>query len=261
MKNYFKKIQWFLSSQLGLDLRTFAKSFRGIPYFISGYIRFRKKYNGRLSLKPCLHDRFESGGSMNSEYFWQDLVVAQSIFDNAPKRHVDIGSRIDGFVAHLATFRKIEVFDIRPIKITIPNINFKQANIMDSLSLSGYGSEYCDSLSCLHAIEHFGLGRYGDPIDPEGYKTGLKNMLKLLSKNGIFYLSTPIGVERVEFDANYIFDPRTIIKTVEENDLKIVSLRVIRDDKLIEEIEITQENLRTLSMENYNLGIFTFKKL
>ncbi|MBV5330073.1 MAG: DUF268 domain-containing protein, partial [Chlorobium sp.] len=48
---------------------------------------------------------------------------------------------------------------------------------------------YCDSLSCLHALEHFGLGRYGDPIDPHGYADGLRNMVKILRQGGLFYLS------------------------------------------------------------------------
>jgi hypothetical protein len=42
--------------------------------------------------------------------------------------------------------------------------------------LTPYGSTpdgYCDSLSCLHALEHFGLGRYGDPIDPRGHEKGI----------------------------------------------------------------------------------------
>lgn len=261
MKKYFAKLHWFLSSQIGLDLRTFVRSFAGAPYFILGYIKFRRSYKGRITLKPCLHDRFESGGSTNSEYFWQDLLVAQLIFTAGPKRHVDIGSRIDGFIAHLATFRHVEVFDIRPIVTTIPNVSFKQANIMDPASLGSYGSKYCDSLSCLHAIEHFGLGRYGDPIDPNGYKIGLKNMLSLLEKDGEFYLSTPIGKQRVEFDSNYIFDPRNIINIVEENGLKILSLVVMYPDMEIKEVILNKESLNNLAEMEYTLGIFRFKRV
>jgi len=36
--------------------------------------------------------------------------------------------------------------------------------------------EYCDSLSCLNNLQHFGLGRYGDPIDPSGFERVLSNM-------------------------------------------------------------------------------------
>jgi len=81
---------------------------------------------------PCLHDRYEEGGTTKSEYFGQDLLVARWICDAKPQRHVDIGSHIDGFVAHVASFRKIEVFDVRPINTQIPGVVFKQADLMRS---------------------------------------------------------------------------------------------------------------------------------
>jgi len=66
-----------------------------------------------------LDDRFDQSGTASGHYFHQDLLVASRIFINNPEKHVDIGSRIDGFVAHVASFREIEVFDIRSLeKIT-----------------------------------------------------------------------------------------------------------------------------------------------
>ena len=37
-------------------------------------------------------------------YFHQDFVVARKIFERNPRLHIDVGSRVDGFVAHVATF-------------------------------------------------------------------------------------------------------------------------------------------------------------
>ena len=64
-------------------------------------------------MSPCLTDRFEESGAARGHYFHQDLLVAQRIFDSAPARHVDMGSRIDGFVAHVASFREPEQRDLR----------------------------------------------------------------------------------------------------------------------------------------------------
>ena len=80
-------------------------------------------------MHPCLFDKHEAGGIASGHYFFQDLIVAQKIFLRNPVKHVDIGSRIDGFVAHVATFREIEVFDIRPIQSIINNIKFKKADL------------------------------------------------------------------------------------------------------------------------------------
>lgn len=165
------KLHWLLSSQFGLDPQRF------LPVFLRDWAAFRKNYPGKMKLMPCLHDRYEEGGAAKSEYFWLDLLVARAIHAAKPVRHVDIGSRVDGFVAHVASFRDCEVFDVRPISIAVPGVVFRQADLMNPASLQiTAGKGYCDSFLCLHAIEHFGLGRYGDPINPLGYQRGITNM-------------------------------------------------------------------------------------
>src|SRR5450830_751417 len=159
MKKTLIRLHFILSEQFGIDPLRLIRSLRGIPHFIRDWRQFRQSYKGKIVFKPCLRDRFEEGGTTKSEYFWQDLLTARKIFHAQPAKHVDVGSRLDGFVAHVASFRDIEVFDIRPITSTIPGVIFKQADMMSKDSVADYVKEndgYCDSLSCLHAIEHFG---------------------------------------------------------------------------------------------------------
>ena len=80
---------------------------------------------------PCLKDRYEDSGSARGHYFHQDLLVARRVFARNPERHMDVGSRVDGFVAHVAAFREIEVFDIRPMSVTVPGIRFRQMDLMN----------------------------------------------------------------------------------------------------------------------------------
>jgi hypothetical protein len=223
------KINWIATNQFGINLRLFFLSLFRIPIFLKDFIRFKSNFSQKIRIMPCLHDRFEESGATGSEYFWQDLIVARWIFESNPERHVDVGSRMDGFVAHVASFRNIEVFDVRPNSVKIPRVEFKQIDMMDLRSVKALIEEnYCDSLSCLHTIEHFGLGRYGDPIDPLGYKKGIENMSLLLKKSGTFYLSTPIGRERVEFNANWVFNPLVIKKVCEEFGLKLIKLIILK---------------------------------
>ena len=220
------------------------------------FFRFRSSYTGRLELMPCLNDWYEEGGTTKSEYFWQDLLVARKVFEANPEKHVDIGSRVDGFVAYVASFREIEVFDIRPIT-QIPGVTFKQADLMKPVEgMTGY----CDSLSCLHALEHFGLGRYGDPINPKGFECGLVNMAGLLRKDGVFYLSVPIGIDRVEFNAHRIFDPRVIVNLAERNSLQLSALTVIWPGGRVEPMALDEVCLAELANQRYALGIFQFVK-
>ncbi len=263
MKASLIKLHWFLESQLGMDPRRLLRSLRGLPLYLRDWRKFRQGYEGKLSLVPCLHDRFEEGGSARSEYFWQDLLVARWLHASNPTKHVDVGSRVDGFVAHVASFREIEVFDVRPITSLVPGIQFRQANLMNPESIRAFAGTrgYCDSLSCLHALEHFGLGRYGDPIDPYGYEKGIANLAQLLQTGGVFYLSTPIGQERVEFNANRVFDPRQIVRCAETNALKLEALTVISAENGPQESAIDDATLALLAQHPYRLGIFTFTKI
>jgi hypothetical protein len=71
---------------------------------MSDFIRFRMIYCGKMKIVPCLHDWNEEGATKN-EYFWQDLLVERMICDAKLGRHVDINSRVDGFVTHVAAYR------------------------------------------------------------------------------------------------------------------------------------------------------------
>lgn len=162
---------------------------------------------------PCLADRYLPSGTTRGHYFRQDLFVARRIFESNPEVHVDVGSRVDGFVAHVACFREIQVFDIRFSTDTIPKIRFVQQDIVN-LAPSMHG--ITDSLSCLHALEHFGLGRYGEPLMADGYVHGFRSLANLLEPGGILYLSVPIGQQRIEFNGHRVFGVKTILDKVAE---------------------------------------------
>lgn len=257
IRNVLVRLNWIISAQFGIDLRKTFRAFSGFPRYVRDLFRFCRSYRGRLELLPCLHDWTEESGATKNEYFWQDLLVARKIFKANPIKHVDVGSRIDGFVAHVASFREVEVFDVRPITVQIPNVIFKQVDFMNPLE----GMEgYCDSISCLHALEHFGLGRYGDSVNPKGFELGLKNMVHLLKENGVFYLSVPIGLERVEFNAHRVFNPRVIIELATQNFLRLSTLILIHQGGRIETFSLEEDKFINLASQRYTLGVFIFVK-
>lgn len=198
----------------GLDPWKGLNFARNLPWYLRDYRELRRQSETSefqfpiTRLFPYLSERGDQSGAALSHYFLQDLHVARRLYDLRPERHVDVGSRIDGFVAHVAAFREIEVFDIRPLDTTIPGVTFRQADLM---KLDASMLAITDSLSCLHAIEHFGLGRYGDPVDFDGFHRGLENMRKLLKPGGRFHFSTPIGPQRIEFNAHRVFSARFLI--------------------------------------------------
>jgi len=158
---------------------------------------------------PILTEKSETSGGLGA-YLLQDLTVARWIREDAPTTHFDVGSRIDGFVANVAAFREIEVIDIRPAPGKIPNVVFHQHDVMGKCPPEWKNS--LPSVSCLHTIEHFGLGRYGDPIDPAGHEKGIARLKEMVAPGGILYLSTPIGTQRIEFNAHRIFAAATLFE-------------------------------------------------
>ncbi len=129
MKSILIKITWILNTQFGFNPLVFLRSIGGLFRYLRDLIYFKRSYSGRITIMPCLHDWYEEGGGQKTN-IWQDLLVARWVFDAEPQRHVDIGSRVDGFVAHVASFREIEVFDVRPITTQVPGVLFKQADLM-----------------------------------------------------------------------------------------------------------------------------------
>lgn len=258
---YLKYIYLLLRSA-GIDPIRFINFLRGIPFYIRDYFFLKRQLTNNDfkfgKMYPILYERFEESGSIKGPYFYQDLYVASRVFLNNPQKHVDIGSRIDGFIAHVATFRAIEVFDIRPQQNKVKNVTFIEANLMD-LPKNLLAS--CDSISSLHAIEHFGLGRYSDPIDANGHIKAIDNVRAILQPNGIFYFSVPIGPQRIEFNAHRVFSLEYLLK-IFENKFSVEHFSYI-DDKtnFFENVILTPDLISKNAGCEWGCGIFELKKL
>lgn len=206
---------------------------------------------------PIFAEESEEGGTMRGHYFHQDLYVARKLFSANPDRHLDIGSRTDGFVAHVAAYREIEVMDIRDIKSKVKNIKFRQADLMQ---LPDDLVSQFDSISSLHVIEHFGLGRYGDPIDYFGHLKAIKNIWTMLKPDGTFYFSTPIGPQRIEFNAHRVFAVQYLLDTLSPM-FNIHSFSYVDDaGDLFEEVELTSDRISDNFGCTYGCGIFVLSK-
>ena len=236
----------FYGRLLGFSPIEFGLAVLGTGKYVRDFMRLRRDLahtESRFairSLYPCLPDHRRSAGSASGHYFHQDLYVAQRIHDSQPERHVDVGSRIDGFVAHVAAFRNIEVLDVRPLDAQVRNVSFQQFDLTGDLPESMRG--YADSLSCLHVLEHIGLGRYGDRIDALGHVKGLRALRGLLAGSGTLYLSVPIGPQRIEFNAHRVFSLRHLLELV--SDFALRRLSCVDDAGLFhEDVVLTEESI------------------
>jgi SAM-dependent methyltransferase len=261
MKKALKIVYRFFLT-LGLNPVQFLNLLKGLPEYINDYkkIKIQKKGNKDFyfgTIYPIVASKHSNSGIMSGHYFHQDLLVAKKIYQNKPLKHIDIGSRIDGFIAHIAVFREIEIFDIRPQKTTINNIVFRQADLM---KLPDNMLNYCDSISSLHAVEHFGLGRYGDPVDYYGHLKVLENIYRILQNRGKFYFSVPIGNQRIEFNAHRVFDLSYLLKLF-ENKYQIDSFSYVNDvGDIFENAVLDEKSIKNNFNCYYGCGIFEMTK-
>jgi len=230
---------------------------RAWPYFLSHWIKYfraNRTTSFRIRVSDLLFtsaDRFAGAGTAKGHYFFQDLWAAQSIFERQVKEHVDVGSRVDGFIAHLLIFCHVVYVDLRPLEAEVENLEFRQGSIVQLPFSDGSVT----SLSCLHVIEHIGLGRYGDPVDPNGHQLAARELARVLATGGKLLLATPVGRERVCFDAHRIFDPQTIVEAMQP--LNLVEFHLIDDQALS---IIKNASFDAARRCEFGCGLFVFTK-
>lgn len=120
--------------------------------------------------------------------------------------------------------------------------------------------DYYDSISSLHAIEHFGLGRYGDPIDYFGHLRAISNIALMLKSGGRFYFSVPIGPQRIEFNAHRVFSIDYLIKILSQY-FEITSFSYVDDrGDFFENVALENDNYKNNFGCKYGCGIFILIK-
>ncbi len=246
------------AAEIGVDLRRAGAALRRIPWFLSTLRAYRDAGGDPQfplewsALRPALGDRDGSAAALDAHYFHQDLWAARKIHAARPASHLDVGSRIDGFVAHLLTFMPVCVVDVRPLDAPVDGLSFIQA---DATDLAPIADASVGSLSSLHAVEHFGLGRYGDPIAPDAWHRGLRSFARVLAPGGRLYLSLPVGRQRLEFNAHRVFTPGTVLDAL--SDLRLVSFSAVGDDGRF----VPDADPADLAAAKYACGMFELAKV
>jgi hypothetical protein len=106
----------------------------------------------------------------------------------------------------------VTVIDIRPLTSTVEGLTFMQA---DATDLAGIQDDSVESLSSLHAVEHFGLGRYGDPVEPDACFRAMQALVRVLQPAAGSISLCPSGssgsssmrtasLRRIQFSARWV---------------------------------------------------------
>jgi len=197
---------------------------------------------------PCLAD-WTPFTPFDPHYFFQGAWLARRLRQRGPELHVDVASSVLTVGTISAQVDTIFV-DYRPIRANLTGMT----PVAGSIVALPFAPNSLQSLSCLHVIEHIGLGRYGDPIDPEGSLKGAWELARVLGSGGLLYLSTPVGRERVEFNAHRVFAPQSVVRMFSE--LELVEFSYVDDAGVYHECRELQEATNS----EYACGLFLFRK-
>ncbi|NJP07932.1 MAG: DUF268 domain-containing protein [Chloroflexaceae bacterium] len=224
MKNWIKrhpstKRLALLALRLARTLQPVAIS--RYPAFLRQWQQFRAAGGAASPLDwyPCLHDQ-TSTTTVDSHYFYQSIWAFERILASNTWLHIDIGSDVR-FVGMLTIITDTAFLDIRPLKVDLRHYLGIGATVLQL----PFADHSIPSLSSLHVIEHIGLGRYGDPIDPHGATQALHEIQRVLSPGGRLYLSLPIGRPRVQFNGQRIFQIDQVCAALPE--LHLIELSIV----------------------------------
>jgi ubiquinone/menaquinone biosynthesis C-methylase UbiE len=140
------------------------------------------------------------------------------------------------------------------VSISLNNLNTGYA---DLLSLQ-FENDSIPSLSCMHVIEHIGLGRYGDTLDPDADLTAMNELQRVLAPEGNLLFVVPIGgVPKIMFNAHRIYSYDQILGFFDT--LELMSFSLIPDyPRTIGFLDVASKS--DADKCEYGCGCFWFRK-
>jgi hypothetical protein len=242
------------------NLRNVVLHFYRYPDFIKDYLKFRRLYSQSndkrfgfnvLDSYPCINDKTVNTG-FDRHYVFHTAWAARKVRQISPTVHHDISSSVY-FNAIVSAFVPINFYDYRPAVMNLSGLSSKPGD------LHKLPFEDCSiaSLSCMHVIEHIGLGRYGEPLDYEGDLKAIVEIKRVISEGGHVLFVVPIGKNIIMFNAHRIYTYKQIIEYFRGFDLLEFSL--IEDNQYGGTIvENASEGLSNSQV--YGCGMFWFRK-
>ena len=254
LKSFLKKYS------IVVRLYTIQRSVVGYFRFLLTFFRFRhlassKRQRFTLLWKdryPRLTDNTGSTG-FDRHYVYHPAWAARILAQSKPEFHVDISSLLH-FCTIVSAFIPVKFYDYRPADLQLSNLT---SDAVDLLALP-FSDRSIRSLSCMHVVEHVGLGRYGDPLDPDGDLQAIAELKRVLAKNGDLLFVVPIGKPKIMFNAHRIYSYEQIVSFF--SDLELREFALIPEDPKNGGL-IRDASKHLADTETYGCGCFWFRRI
>jgi SAM-dependent methyltransferase len=230
---------------------------------LTGYLNIKSKFNkvnnqlsdnGRFNCKWS--DRLLVFGEdtattgFDAHYVFHTAWAARILAQNKPDLHTDISSDLR-FVTLVSAFVNMDFYDYRPVELSLSGLTSKQGDLM----ALPFEDNTVQSLSCMHVVEHIGLERYGEPLDPQGDLKAMSELKRVLAKDGKLFFVVPVGGEaRIQYNAHRIYTYQMILKIF--SGLTLEGFSLVNDKgEFIENASEVQAN-----QQRYGCGCWLFSK-
>lgn len=226
------------------------------PRYVADLWQFVNHNDGRFSVKfhhlfPLFLDR-TSTTNFEPHYIYHPAWAARVVARIHPEKHIDIASTLH-FSTIVSAFVPVEFYDYRPAHLNLPNLISKHGD----LTKLHFESNSISSLSCLHTVEHVGLGRYGDPIDPTGDIKAAKELERVLAPGGTFIFVTPVGKPKIAFNAHRIYSYEQVLALFPS--LTITEFSMVPDDYKTHGL-MENADPKLVANQEWACGCFVFTK-
>ncbi|MBC7981512.1 DUF268 domain-containing protein [Candidatus Parcubacteria bacterium] len=221
------------------------------------FVQLGKQVDGKrfdfenIGIFPFRDDR-TSNTAFDTHYIYHPAWAARVLSKLKPTKHVDISSTLH-FCSIVSAFVPVEFYDYRPALLQLSQLHSQSADLTKLL----FKDDELESVSCMHTVEHIGLGRYGDPLDPLGDVKAMKELQRVVKKGGSLLFVTPVGRPKIAFNGHRIYSFEMIIESFDTLELKEFSLI---PDNAMEIGMINDCDPSIVKEQEYGCGCFWFRK-
>lgn len=231
-----------------------ARNIRKIEY-VQEYIQFHQAHqkSPRFEMSwsdryACLDERTSVSG-FDAHYTYHSAWAARVLSQTRPSKHIDIASSLH-FCTLVSAFVPIDFYDYRPAQLDLSSLESKRGDLMQL----PFFDNSVESISCMHVVEHIGLGRYGDPIDPEADLKAISELKRVTTSGGTLLFVTPVGRPRIQFNAHRIYSYEQIVSYFPG--YKIKQFALVKDDSSF----VIDPDPDVVRLQIYGCGCWWFEK-
>jgi predicted SAM-dependent methyltransferase len=109
----------------------------------------------------------------------------------------------------MSAFMPFEYCEFRDVGVQLENLDCR----VTDLERLPFADESIESVSCMHVVEHIGLGRYGDRLDPDGDIKAMRELERTVAAGGNLLFVVPVGKPKIEYNAHRIYSYDQVVES------------------------------------------------